>query len=155
MIEFNFPGYRISNELHKEPTEFELWLEHASFTDVKGLSNAGSPIYIGVGNEGHWFETVIAFRTEQLDTSGFVPGILVVPETQTLFVGAGETIKIYDLSVKTLKLEKTTPFGFWGWSRHDDIIIMSAEIEFVVYSLEGGTLDSLCGAAMDLRRCWR
>jgi hypothetical protein len=69
--------------------------------------------------------------------SGFVPGILWVPENSHLFIGAGTKILCYDLSVPKRVWEDVADTGFWGWKRHDDFVLMSAELEVAAWRISG------------------
>lgn len=137
MIEFNFDKYKIAVQTVKEPGIYDMWLDRASFKDIDGLKNDGIPIYIGVGHGEEWYNTVIAFRSDPIEYGGFDPGILIVPETNTLFVGAGTIVRTYDLKNQKRKFEKKLSCGFWGWSRHHDLILMQEESEFGIYTLDG------------------
>lgn len=137
MIQFNFDKYNIAVQIGKEPDIFDMWLKHSSFNDMDGLSKEGTPIYIGAGKGEEWYNTVIAFRSDPIDYGGFHPGLLVAPETNTLFVGAGTVIRTYDLKQQKKRFEKELPCGFWGWIRHNDLVIMQEELQFGIYTLDG------------------
>lgn len=72
--------------------------------------------------------------------ASFAPGVHLVPETGTLFVGCAESLAVYDLE----KAERThldlTPYAFVSWSRHDDVIVMCGELEVAAYDLTGKRL---------------
>ena len=70
----------------------------------------------------------------------FSPGVLVVPETDVLFFGAGERLLAYDLAQPARLWEDVADTGFWGWARHGEVVIMSAELELAAWSLEGTKL---------------
>ena len=72
--------------------------------------------------------------------SGFEPGVLLVPETDRLFVGAGERILAYDLTTPRRLWEDSADTGFWGWARHSDIVVMSAELELAAWTTAGEKL---------------
>ena len=137
LIHFNFDKYRIAVQTGKEPDIYDMWLDHASFKDIDGLAFEGTPIYIGVGQGDEWYDTIIAFRSDPIEYGGFDPGLLVVPETDTLFVGAGTIVRTYDLKDQRIRFEKELSCGFWGWSRHQDLILMQEELEFGIYTLDG------------------
>jgi hypothetical protein len=57
-----------------------------------------------------------------------------------LFLGAGEDILAYDV-VKLARLwEDTAELGFWGWRRHGDFVVMSAELEVAAWDTAGRKL---------------
>ncbi len=69
---------------------------------------------------------------------GWNHGVLLVPESGVLFIGAGERLLAYDCSNTPRRLwVDQANTGFWGWSRHDDVILISAELEFAAWSIEG------------------
>ena len=137
MIEFNIDKYKIAVQIGKKPDLYDIWLKHAVFKDIEGLENIGTPIYVGIQLGNEWCDSIIAFCSDPIDYAGFNPGILVVPETDTLFIGAGTVARTYDLKKQIRKFHKEFIFGFWGWSRHKNLIIMQEELEFGVYSIDG------------------
>jgi hypothetical protein len=67
-------------------------------------------------------------------------GALIVPETDRLFLGAGERLLCYDL-VKPARLwEDSADCGFWFWSRWGDVVIMGAETELAAWNIDGQKL---------------
>lgn len=74
---------------------------------------------------------------------GFKPGLLIVDETDRLFVGANEQTLAYDLASSQRLWQTTTTAGFWGWGRHADCVVMRAETEMTVYDLHANPLWSL------------
>ncbi len=74
-------------------------------------------------------------------SGGFHPGALLVPETGLLFIGAGERLLAYRLDGPTRLWEEATDCGFWGWARHEDRVILSAELELAAWDVRG-------------RKCW-
>ena len=71
---------------------------------------------------------------------GFTPGVILVPETRLLLIGAGERLLAYDLEKPQMLWEDTAEFGFWCWARHHDTIVMSAELELAAWDLSGKKL---------------
>lgn len=72
-------------------------------------------------------------------SSGFHPGVRVIPETGVAFIGAGTAIRIFSMRDGKLADEEVE-VGFWGWERHAGYVLMSAELEFAVWSVEGKKL---------------
>lgn len=68
---------------------------------------------------------------------GSHPGILLVPETDILFVGAGERLLAYDLKQPLRLWEDGADTGFHSWRRHGDTIVMSAELELAAWDTHG------------------
>lgn len=71
---------------------------------------------------------------------GFYPGFVMVPETQLLFVGAGERLLAYDLAAPQRLWEDRAEMGFWSWARCGNTILMSAEVELAAWDIGGGKL---------------
>ncbi len=70
-------------------------------------------------------------------TAGFYPGLLVVPETNLLFIGAGERLLCYNLlTVQRIWIDEAA-CGFWRWQRHENMILMSAELELAAWNTQG------------------
>lgn len=69
--------------------------------------------------------------------AGCYPGILLVPETAMLFIGAGERLLAYDLHGPARLWEDRTFAGFGEWQRHVDLVVMSAELELAAWDLRG------------------
>ena len=95
-------------------------------------------------------ETDIAVKVARLDqpahlmvilgtTSIDLPCVLLVPETNTLFVGANPTIAVYDVATAR-RLVRDNDTWFYDWARHGDIVLMSSEMELAGYSLDGDRL---------------
>ncbi len=54
---------------------------------------------------------------------GFDPGVILIPETKRLFIGAGERLLAYDLEAPQRLWEDSADTGFWCWARHGDTIL--------------------------------
>lgn len=65
------------------------------------------------------------------------PGVLLVPETAILFIGAGERLLAYDVHGPARLWEDQADTGFHEWQRHDDLVVMSAELELAAWNLRG------------------
>jgi hypothetical protein len=72
--------------------------------------------------------------------AGFNPGVLLLPETSLLFIGAGECLLAYRLDQPVKLWEDRADTGFWGWERFKDILLMSAELELAVWNIRGEKL---------------
>jgi hypothetical protein len=73
---------------------------------------------------------------------GFEPGVLLAPETGMVFIGAGTRLLGYRSTASEWHqiFVDEVEVGFWNWRRHDDIVLMSAELELAAWSLEGTKL---------------
>ncbi len=72
--------------------------------------------------------------------SGFEPGIALVPETHTVFIGAGERLLAYRLDTVTRLWEDTADTGFHRWHQHGATILLSAELELAAWDVDGRKL---------------
>jgi len=125
------------------PKIYDSYVKNAAFVDqVKPSTPEGRDLFLGVcdGGRSHsWPEIVITQRYE--DASGtFHPGFLVVPENSILFIGAGERLLGYNVERRERVFEDRTDCGFWGWTRQEDYVLMSAELEFGVWRKTGEKL---------------
>lgn len=99
-----------------------------------------SYIALGITDCGLFPELLIEGWYNPGPAQGFHPGVLIIPETQTVFIGAGTSLLVYALSPIRLLTETQTECGFWGWSHTNDIVIMSAELELAVWNTQGEKL---------------
>lgn len=72
--------------------------------------------------------------------AGSHPGILLVPETHILFVGAGERLLAYDLQFLARLWKDRANAGFHRWRRHGDVVVLSAELELAAWDIQGAKL---------------
>jgi hypothetical protein len=87
-----------------------------------------------------WPQLVVAQRYEPAGY-GFHPGILIVPETSAVFIGAGTRLLAYEMNPRPRRLwQDTTDVGFWSWDLHEGIVVMSAELEVAAWTQDGKKL---------------
>ncbi|HEY5450493.1 MAG TPA: hypothetical protein VIQ54_17185 [Polyangia bacterium] len=134
--------YTVSGTVGDVPTIYSALIEHASLHDDFGLKGSdGTALVISVErNSGQWPDVLISQRFDPGPEAGFHPGAFLVPETHLLLVGAGTRLLAYDLRSARRLWEDAADTGFWGWKRHDDVIVMSAELELAAWTLEGKKL---------------
>ncbi|RUM23850.1 hypothetical protein EFQ99_17765 [Rhizobium vallis] len=125
------------------PRIFDSYVKNAAIVDrVEPSTLGGRDLFVGVcdgGSPHRWPEIVITQKYE--DASGtFHPGFLLVPENSILFIGAGERLVGYNVESGERVFEDRTDYGFWGWTRQGDYILMSAELEFGVWRTTGEKL---------------
>jgi hypothetical protein len=70
----------------------------------------------------------------------FIPSVMFVPETDTVYIGAGERALAYQLDPPLKRSEEEASVGFISWQRHQQYILMSAEMKFAVWDLAGKVL---------------
>jgi len=100
----------------------------------------GEACFIAVSTGVGWPFLVVTQRYEPASVSGFYPGAILVPETERLFIGAGERLLAYDLTTPSRLWEDRCDAGFWGWKRCGRFVLMAAELEFAVWDVTGRKL---------------
>lgn len=86
MIEFSFDNYTITVFVGQKPSILDFYKENAVFLDDKGLQNDGTEVYIIISK--HFTKSkavIIAFKTNPVGFSGFMPGIHYEKEKQVLY----------------------------------------------------------------------
>lgn len=134
--------YTVSGTVGEVPTIYAALIEHATLHDDFGVKGPdGTALVIAVErSSGQWPELLISQRFDPGPEAGFYPGTFLVHETRLLFVGGGTRLLAYDLQGLRRLWEDTADSGFWGWKRHRDVIVMSAELELAAWTLEGKKL---------------
>jgi hypothetical protein len=144
MATFRFGSgeYTVSGTVGEKPTIYASLIAHATLHDDFGLETPdGTALVIAVERgSGQWPELLISQRFNPGPEAGFYPGTFLVPETRLLFVGAGTRLLAYDLQGLMRIWEDDADTGFWGWKRHGDVIVMSAELELAAWTLDGKKL---------------
>ncbi len=148
MINITYGTYTLSCTTHHLPPLYDHYCRHTELVSEYDLekpnetTQSESPYFIGVsrsGQNGGWPFLVIA-QNYTPDCAGFYPGAILIPETNILMIGAGTRILAYSLDPPRLLWEDDADCGFWGWERHGNTIIMSAELEMAVWDIEGRKL---------------
>jgi hypothetical protein len=99
----------------------------------------GETCFVAVSIGHDWPLLVVAQRFEPSE-AGFDPGVLLVPETGVLFVGAGTRLLAYRLDGPQRLWEDAADVGFLGWARHGDVVLVSAELELAAWDVHGRKL---------------
>ena len=88
-----------SLETEEPPLRYEWARQHAELLEEFDLQRSdGDFCYLVAGRSIDHPTLVLAQRHDPPEDAGFYPGVLVVPETDVLFVGAGERLLAYDLA---------------------------------------------------------
>ena len=68
--------------------------------------------------------------------------MLHVPEQRQLFIGAGTRPMAYQARSGRWRRcwVDEAECGFWSWRQHDDVVVMSAELELAAWRTEGTKL---------------
>ncbi len=142
MFQVSVGGYSLKVGYGVPPASFGVAKQHARLVDELDVTRPdGTLCWIEVGRSGNdWPFLVVAQRYEPGSDAGFYPGVLVVPETDLLLFGAGKRLLAYDVRTPKRLWEDAAEMGFWSWARHDDVVVMSAELEIAAWDLEGRKL---------------
>ena len=108
--------------------------------DLGATASDGTLLVVTIACGRFWPHVVIALRFEPGPESGFVPGVVVIPKTQLLLIGAGTRLLAYDLKDPRRLWEDVADVGFLGWKRHGNVLVMSAELELAAWTLDGAKL---------------
>lgn len=140
MVTITVGEYSILVQRHGMPAILDDYRKHAALVEEFDLSAAeGELCFFAVAKPNEWPFLVVAQRFSP-SSPGFEPGILLVPETKVLFIGAGQRLLAYNLNGPTRLWTDTAEAGFWCWNRHGDYIVMSAELELAAWTIEGKKL---------------
>jgi hypothetical protein len=121
------------------PEIYNEYVKHARLSEQIALSEReGRLCFVAVSRDA-WPFLVVAQRFSP-NQDGFDHGALVVPETNVLFLGAGERLLAYDLAEPRRLWEDKADMGFLGWHRHGETVVMSAELELAAWTLSGKKL---------------
>jgi hypothetical protein len=140
VIQFGSGEYRVIACLNAPPPARANYREHARVVEEFDLkAPEGRYCFLAVARSGvDWPSLVVEQRYAPSSESGFYPGALLVPESHILFVGAGTRLLAYQLHDTPRRLwEDYAQCGFWSWARIDDVVLMSAELEFAAWSADG------------------
>lgn len=114
---------------------------HAALSEGFGLEHEDwSAFYLVVRRGSDWPFLSVAQRYWPDHWAGSHPGILLVPETDILFVGAGERVLAYDLRGPSRVWVDTADTGFHCWERYGDVVVLSAELELAAWDIHGKKL---------------
>lgn len=134
-------NWSLSIEDGSLPSLYSSYVAHARFVDEIGIKeDSGKILFVGITPpSSSWPEIIVCQRYSPSD-GGFSPGILLVPETCTLFIGAGERIVGYDIRARQKLWEEPIDCGFWGWEKVGEHVLLVAEMEFGVWTSSGERL---------------
>jgi len=138
MFEIAFNEFTVWCHPEGLPNSYSEYQKRSALSEEFDLESRddGKLFFIGVRAEGDWPFLTVAQKYSPA-WAGFYPGVLVVPETSLLFIGAGERLLAYKLWEPKRLWEDFAQTGFWNWRRHGDVVLMAAELEFAAWSVEG------------------
>jgi hypothetical protein len=99
MFAVSVGNYEVLCQADGLPNLLPEYRSHATLAEHFDLpdSSEGSSCFCAVGRSGDWPFLVVVQQYAPA-SGGFHPGLLLVPETERLFVGAGRRLLGYDLS---------------------------------------------------------
>lgn len=124
------------------PSALAVYQQHADV--VEHFDEADGPAgyaFVAVNDGGPWPQLVVTQRFQPAG-AGFAPGVLLVPEQRQLFIGAGTRLLAYHARSGRWRRDwlDQAEGGFWGWCRHGDVVVMSAELELAAWTTQGRKL---------------
>lgn len=142
---FSTGQYTVTGSVGELQLIYPSLIEHSILHDDFGIKGTeGTVLVISVQNVSEqWPQLVISQRFEPGPDSGFNPGLLLIPETHLLFIGAGTRVLAYDLLHNQRLWEDENDCGFWGWKCHKDVVLMAAELELAAWNVQGKKLWSI------------
>lgn len=140
MFSMSMDRYTLLLQSEGFPELYAEYCDHARLVEEINIKESeGKNCFVAVGLAEDWPFLVVSQRYSPAG-AGFAPGVALVPETDLLFVGAGTRLLAYDLSGPVRLWEDVADCGFWGWSRHGEYVVMSAELEIASWDLHGRKL---------------
>ena len=140
MFKLSIGPYLIQTGQGKLPELYPEYARRAILSDEFDLQNAErTHCFVSVARASVWPQLVVA-QTFSPSAGGFEPGVLLVQETETLFIGAGERPLAYRLGPFERLWEDTCDMGFWGWEQHGEVVLMRAELELAAWDCFGKKL---------------
>jgi hypothetical protein len=120
------------------PPMYYSYCRHARLVDTFEMEGAFSALcYLAVARGHGWPFLIVAQRYSPGPQSGFYPGVLFIPETHLLLLGAGERLLAYTLDQPARLWVCELSGGFWQWERSQDRVVMSSENELAVWDING------------------
>ncbi len=143
MFRVGFGEYELSCQADGLPSMHPEYEKRAALAERFGDADSdGSAVgFCAVSHRGGgWPFLTVTQRYSPDGRAGFNPGLLIIPETRLLFLGAGRRLLAYDLSVPARLWEDEADTGFWFWSRYDEFVLMAAELELAAWDIRGRKL---------------
>ncbi len=100
-------------------------------------------LFTGVARPGEDWPSLVVTQRWGPTGAGFRPGVLFVPDSGRVFIGAGTRILCYhdDGGTWRRQWQETAGYpGFWGWRLHGNTVVMAGEVEMAAWTAEGEPL---------------
>lgn len=126
---------------HKKSYSFEKIIENAVMIETLICEKQhGEYVFYGITDCGLSPDLVIEGNYSPSSDAGFYPGLLIIPEEDILFFGAGDVVQVWNLAPYQKIDEYVPDCGFWSWSRSGDVVLMSGELELAGWDIKGKKL---------------
>jgi len=126
------------------PTIMTEYRSHAGLYErFEGEPEDDGSLFVGVARPGEDWPSLVVTQGWGPTGGSFTPGVLVVPESGRVFIGAGSRILCYRDDAGAWRrqwLESLAYPGFWGWRQQGDVVVMAGELDMVAWTLEGERL---------------
>lgn len=99
----------------------------------------GSVFTLAVGKAGENPRLALEQKFFPVDY-GAIPGLLLIPETEVLFVGAGRRLVAYNLAEPARLWLDELDGTFWRWRQHSNVVVMAASHEIAAWTTQGRKL---------------
>lgn len=134
-------GYRVLASSDEWPETLASYREHARLAEDFTSADADGRSFFSVHAAASEWPELVVTQTYAPAGYGFPPGLLIVPETATVFIGAGARLLAYRLKPAPRRLWVDEAFvGFWFWKLHGNVVVMGAELEIAAWSAAGEKL---------------
>jgi hypothetical protein len=138
MFSVALQNYRLVLEPADLPSSFEFYAPKARLVDQIDMNETeGAVCFVAAGLMTEDWPRLVVVQRYWPAGYGFEPGALVAEDTHTLFLGAGTRLLAYRLEPLSRLWEDYAECGFWGWSRHGSVVLMSAELELAAWTADG------------------
>ncbi|MGE5186885.1 MAG: hypothetical protein ACM31C_32765 [Acidobacteriota bacterium] len=122
------------------PSIYDRLRAHARLVDEIALEERGL-CCVTVRRVGEPWPFLVVAQSREPAGASLGVGALIAGDT--LFVGAGERVLVYDLLAPRRVAEDGADTGFHGWEQHGDVILMAAELELAAWDARGSKLWSM------------
>src|SRR5258708_16852399 len=128
MFQIVVHGYTSSCFWGGLPEYYEVYHEKAKLVDeidlTRDVSNAADVCFLAVQKGLEWPFLVVAQKYAPSGLGGFYPQALIIPETDMLFLGAGERVLTYRLAPVEKVGQASAELGFNAFERYGQFVIM-------------------------------
>lgn len=139
--EVSVGGYRVLASAEEWPEMLASFREHAKLAEDFTSPDGDAWSFFGVHVRNSEWPDLVVTQTYWPSGYGFRPGLLIVPETATVFIGAGAQLLAYKLEPSPRRLWVDEVFGgFWSWSQHGSVVLMAGELEIAAWTVDGEKL---------------